>query len=120
MNYTYTDATENGAIELRRPRHAGSMQANYSFMSARGHIALTADYGGTRRDMFFPPWPNPSELVTLGKYWLLDLTAQFQLTESVRLFARASNLLDTDYEQVYGYRTPGRAAYAGVQVNFGQ
>ncbi len=120
MNYTYTDATENGAIELRRPRHAGSMQANYSFMSARGHIALAADYGGTRRDMFFPPWPNPSELVTLGNYWLLDLTAQFQLTESVRLFARASNLLDTDYEQVYGYRTPGRAAYAGVQVNFGQ
>ena len=120
MNYTYTDATENGAIELRRPRHAGSMQANYSFMSARGHIALAADYGGTRRDMFFPPWPNPSELVTLGNYWLLDLTAQFQLTDSVRLFTRASNLLDTDYEQVYGYRTPGRAAYAGVQVNFGQ
>jgi len=120
MNYTYTDATENGAIELRRPRHAGSMQANYSFMSARGHIALAADYGGTRHDMFFPPWPNPSELVTLGNYWLLDLTAQFQLTDSVRLFTRASNLLDTDYEQVYGYRTPGRAAYAGVQVNFGQ
>ena len=120
MNYTYTDATENGAIELRRPRHAGSMQANYSFMSARGHITLAADYGGTRHDMFFPPWPNPSELVTLANYWLLDLTAQFQLTDSVRLFTRASNLLDTDYEQVYGYRTPGRAAYAGVQVNFGQ
>jgi len=96
------------------------VQANFSFMSARGHIAFAADYGGTRHDMFFPPWPNPSELVTLGNYWLLDLTAQFQLTESVRLFARASNLLDTDYEQVYGYRTPGRAAYAGVQVNFGQ
>ena len=120
MNYTYTDATENGAIELRRPRHAGSVQANYSFMSARGHITLAADYGGTRHDMFFPPWPNPSELVTLANYWLLDLTAQFQLTDSVRLFTRASNLLDTDYEQVYGYRTPGRAAYAGVQVNFGQ
>jgi vitamin B12 transporter len=35
MNYTYTDATENGAIELRRPRHAGSMQANYSFIRGR-------------------------------------------------------------------------------------
>ena len=120
MNYTYTDATENGAIELRRPRHAGSLQANYSFMSARGQIALAADYGGTRHDMFFPPWPNPSELVTLGNYWLVDLTAQFQLTDAVRLFTRASNLLDTDYEQVYGYSTPGRAAYAGVQVSFGQ
>jgi len=38
----------------------------------------------------------------------------------MNLFARASNLLDTEYEQVYGYRTPGRAVYGGVQVNFGR
>jgi outer membrane cobalamin receptor len=29
-------------------------------------------------------------------------------------------LLDEDYEQVFGFRTPGRAAYVGVRVNFGQ
>lgn len=120
LQYTYTDATENSARELRRPRHAGSVHADYSFMETRGRVSLVADYGGTRQDMFFPPWPNPSEIVTLKNYWLLDLTAQYQLNDVMNLFARASNLLDTEYEQVYGYRTPGRAVYGGVQVNFGR
>ncbi|MDH3621324.1 MAG: TonB-dependent receptor [Gammaproteobacteria bacterium] len=119
LNYTYTDASEDGALELRRPRHSGSIQAGLSFLESRGRIALAADYGGTRHDVFFPPWPNPSEVVTLENYWLLDLTAQYQVTDNVKVFARGNNLLDTEYEQVYGYRTPGRAAYAGVQVSFG-
>ena len=80
---------------------------------------MTADYGGTRQDVFFPPFPNPSEIVTLGNYWLVDLTAQFRISDGIKLFARANNLLDTEYEQVYGYTTPGRTAYAGVEVVFG-
>ena len=120
MNYTYTDASENGAPELRRPRHAGSVQAGYSFREARGRVTLAADYGGTRRDIFFPPWPDPSEVVTLQNYWLVDLTAQYAVTGTTKLFVRAKNLLDTDYEQVYGYRTQGRAFYAGIQVGFRQ
>ncbi|RZV36324.1 MAG: TonB-dependent receptor [Chromatiales bacterium] len=120
MNYTYTDASENGAPELRRPRHAGSIQAGYSFQEERGRVTLAADYGGTRQDIFFPPWPDPSQVVTLQNYWLADLTAQYDVSATTKLFVRAKNLLDTDYEQVYGYRTQGRAFYAGIQVNFSQ
>lgn len=119
MNYTYTYATENGATELRRPRHAGNATIDYNFLEARARLTLVADYGGTRQDIFFPPWPQPSEIVTLDRYWLVDLTAHYQATDAVRLFARLSNLLDTEYEQVYGYSTPGRAYYGGVEVGFG-
>jgi len=119
MNYTYTDSTENGATELRRPRHAGNATIDYNFLETRARLTLVADYGGTRQDIFFPPWPQPSEIVTLDNYWLVDLTAQYQATDAVRLFARISNLLDTEYEQVYGYSTPGRAYYGGVEVGFG-
>ena len=119
MNYTYTDSTENGATELRRPRHAGNATINANFLEGRARLTLAADYGGTRRDIYFPPWPEPSEIVALDSYWLLDLTAQYQATDSIKLFARASNLLDTKYEQVYGYSTPGRAIYGGVEVGFG-
>ena len=120
-SYTYTHSEDAAsAAELRRPRHSGSAQADYSFASDRGRITLTADYGGTRFDMFFPPWPNLPEIVTLSNYWLVDVTAQYQVTDAVKLFARGSNLLDTEYEQVYGYRTPGRAAYAGLQFDFGR
>jgi len=69
--------------------------------------------------VFYPPWPDPSEIVTLSSYWLVDLAAQYRMTESIILFARGSNLLNEDYEQVYGYQTPGRAGYLGLRVNFG-
>ncbi|MDJ0712414.1 MAG: TonB-dependent receptor [Woeseiaceae bacterium] len=120
VNYTYTDATENSARELRRPRHAGSVQFDYGFLDARGRLSLAADYGGTRQDVFFPPFPNPSAIVTLGNYWIVDLAAHYDVSDSFGVFLRATNLLDTDYEQVYGYRTQGRATYAGIKASFGQ
>jgi vitamin B12 transporter len=119
-SYTYTHSDDaDSATELRRPRHAGSVQVDYEFAGGRALVALAADYGGTREDVFFPPWPSPSEIVTLDNYWLVDLTAQYGVSDQVRLFARTSNLLDTEYEQVFGYRTSGRSVYAGVQVTFG-
>lgn len=124
-HYTYTDSTEpdpsgSDIRELRRPRHSGGMSLDFRSTNERITASLNADYGGTRTDIFFPPWPNPSEIVTLSNYWLLDAAAQYRVTSSVTLFARGTNLLDENYEQVYGYRTLGRAAYAGIRINFGQ
>lgn len=119
-NYTYIDSTSENIREVRRPRHSGSLDIDIGFMGDLGRLALTADYGGTRTDTFFAPWPNPPATVTLSHHWLLGLTARYRLSDSIKIFARGTNLLDTDYEQVYGYRTPGRGAYAGVQVDFGQ
>lgn len=122
--YTYTDSSEqdiNGvdAAELRRPRHSGSLSMNYQSTGERFRTSLSASYGGTRSDVFFPPFPQPSEIVTLSNYWLVDIALHFRLTDSVTLFARGANLFDEKYEQVYGYRTPGRTGYVGVRTNFG-
>ena len=57
--------------------------------------------------------------MTLRNYWVVDLTAQYRLNRSVTLYARGNNLLDEDYEQVFGYRTLGRTGTVGVRVNFG-
>jgi vitamin B12 transporter len=121
LSYTYTDSADaDSAAELRRPRHAGSVHANYRFMEQRGQFSLAADYGGTRQDVFYPPWPNPSEIVTLDDYWLVDVVLQYRVSDELTMFARGSNLLDTKYEQVFGYRTPGRSWYGGIRVQFGR
>lgn len=122
--YTYTDATQgdgsgNDVRELRRPRHSGSFHADYRVLDERANILLAADYGGTSTDEYFPPFPAPSEIVTLDSYWLLNVTAGFDLKSSVNFFLRATNLLDEEYEQVIGYRPPGRSVYAGVRVRYG-
>ena len=122
-HYTYTDSTApdfsgRDAREVRRPRHSGGIGINYLLPSQRFSASLTADYGGERTDQFFPPFPNPSEIVTLDSYWLVDLALKFRLTDNVSLYARGSNLLNEDYEHVVGYATLGRAGYAGVRLRF--
>ena len=124
-HYTYTDSTSQDSLgldvrEQRRPKHSGGLSLDFIATNERFSGSLNADYGGTRTDIFFPPWPQPSEIVTLGNYWLVDLAAQYRMTDSVVLFAKGSNLLDEDYEQVFGYQTPGRAGYFGLRVNFGR
>lgn len=124
-HYTYTDSTEPDfsgvdTHELRRPKHAGGLSANLSTVDERFSANLSGNYGGARTDLFFPPFPNAPEIVTLSDYWLLDLAVRYKATESITLFAKGSNLLDDDYEEVFGYRTLGRAGYAGVRINFGQ
>lgn len=45
----------------------------------------------------------------------LDLSATQELTQNFSMNARIENLLDHDYEEVRGYRTPGFSAYAGAE-----
>jgi len=118
-SYTFTDSKQDGTSEIRRPRHAASLALDYRSLSERMSASLAADYSGTRIDTFFPPYPEPAQTVTLGNYWLFDLTLQYQLTATTAVYARGTNLLDEDYEQVYGYRTTGRAGYLGLRMNFG-
>ena len=117
-SYTYVDSQADDVREVRRPKHSGSLDLDVAFLDERGHVVLAAAYGGTRIDTFFPPWPNPPETVTLDAHWLADLTVRYQASPTISLFARVANLLDTDYEQVYGYRMPGRTVYAGVTAQF--
>jgi len=124
-SYTYTDSTEKDGLggdvrELRRPRHSGSLSGSYRFLDERANLTVVADYGGTSTDTFFPPFPVPSEIVSLESYWLLGLTASYDINRNTNLFIRANNLLDKDYEQVFGYRTPGRSVYAGARLSFGK
>lgn len=119
-HYTNISATDQGSREVRRPRHSGGVSADFRSPNERFTTTLNADYGGTRSDIFFPPYPNPPEIVTLRNYWLLDVASQYQATPTVAVFVRGTNLLDEDYEQVYGYRTLGRAGYLGVRVSFGR
>ncbi len=123
-SYTYTNssASDSSGVEmreLRRPRHSGSLYGNYRFFDDRANLKIVADYAGKSTDRFFPPFPMPSEIVTLDDYWLLDATISFDINPNTEVYLRGSNLLDEKYEQVYGYRTPGRSIYAGLRLSFG-
>ena len=122
-SYTYTDATEKDAggqsiQELRRPRHMGSIVANYSFADTRGNLNLDLRFNGTQQDLFFSPATFSSERVDIDAYTLLNLAAAWKLTSSMELTARVSNLLDEEYEEILGFVRPGRGVFAGIRGSF--
>ncbi len=122
-NYTYVDATEDDANgvavrELRRPRHMGSLNADYRFADDRAGLNLNVNYTGDQIDTFFDPSTFISSTVTLDSYTVVDLAGSWRLTDSLELVGRVTNLFDEDYEEVLGYSRPGVAFYGGLRGRF--
>ena len=65
-------------------------------------------------DVFF----NRS-LVTLDDYWLVNTAVSYKLEKGMEVFARVENALDSQYQEVYGFATPGMTAFAGIRFSFG-
>ena len=54
----------------------------------------------------------------LAPYARLDLYADYRISETFSLFARAENLTDARYQEVYDYGTAGRSFYGGLRATW--
>ena len=117
-NYAYLDATQPDDTslaqvhELRRPKHSGSvaLDGTAGKLTYGGSLAYVGSHFD-QRDTF------PFDRVTLGSYWLADARIAYAVRPGFELFARVSNALNQRYEDVFGYRTERRAAYAGIRLS---
>ena len=115
--YTQTKDKETGEALLRRPKHKLTADVNYRFFG-KGNLNLGLIYVGNRNDLTFHPVTYVQQTVTLKDYMVVNLAASYDVTKNLQLFGRIDNLLDREYEEVYGYGTPGIGAYGGVKVSF--
>ena len=117
--YTWTKTKDKatGLELLRRPEDKFTFDANYRF-NKKGNVNLEVAYVGKRHDNYFDPLTYATTRVELGGYLLVNLAASYDITRWLQLFARIDNLFDREYEEAYGYGTPGISAYGGVKVSF--
>ncbi|HSG91020.1 MAG TPA: TonB-dependent receptor [Pseudomonadales bacterium] len=118
LRYAFVDASEadgqGGQVrEIRRPRHSGAVSLVHAFAAAPVTARLDTVYNGERDDRDFATFPATD--VTLDAYVLMGLAVNWALPGGITVFARADNLLDEDYEDVFGYRAPGRALNIGFE-----
>lgn len=117
--YTYLKSSENGVIEVRRPKHIGSFNATIFSQDEQFSGTLTLRYNGRQQDVTFTdPTYATSPVVTLKEYVLVNFSTDYKITPNISVFGRIENLIDEDYEEVFSFANPGRAAYGGVRVNF--
>ena len=112
--YTYTDARDDqGVQEIRRPKHAASATVTASFAEGRGKATLNVVYNGKMTDTIFT---FPSSTTTLAAYTLVGGMISYDTTPWSTIYLRAENVFDRRYEEVYSFRSPGAAVYAGLKV----
>jgi vitamin B12 transporter len=109
-SYTYTIA-ENDTTDrwlARRPRHMASISADWTPLDG-------LDLGGSLRAYGKQLDSTFSNRVN-NAYIVADFDAAYAVTGNVSVFGRVENLFNADYEDVRGFNTPGRAAFAGVKI----
>ena len=113
--YTRLRARENGQEEVRRPRHSGQIRLSRTFANAKGRASIQFLHNGRRTDSEFI-YATPETLVNLQPYTLTNIGVSYELQPRLVLSARADNLTDTDYQQVFGYNSMGRSLSIGVKL----
>ena len=108
LSYANIDAKDGtGARLVRVPEHSADLTFSVSPEGPwSGSVLLR--YNGEEQD------PNG----VVDSWSRVDLTASFDVNESLALYARLENLLDEDYQQIIGYGTPGRSGFLGARFSF--
>lgn len=111
--YTLTETEDlaTGLPLLRRPRHQGALMVEWRPVD-RARLFTELRFKGPRDDF------GPVDRVTLPAYALWNLAAGYDLIESLQLQGRIDNLTDADYQEIYGYGTPGLSGYLGLRYAF--
>ena len=110
-----------GEALIRRPTHMGTLVAFYQLP----RVVLSGDlrWTGARDDRDFSAWPAAP--IALSSYALLGLGLEVDLLQSgegrpgIDLRLRAENLLDEEYQEIFGFTSPGRSFLVGLSVDFG-
>ena len=112
---------ENGKPLIRRPKHSFRLDGR-ARLRERLSLGGAVTYAGKRDDVDFSSFP--STRTSLPSYTLVDADAAFDLTRAgagrIGLTAtlKVENLLNADYQTVFGFRGRQRAVFGGARVAF--
>ncbi|MGD2294489.1 MAG: TonB-dependent receptor [Candidatus Aminicenantes bacterium] len=116
-NYTRQESQDRrtGKALLRRPKDFFQARLNLRFLKI-GHMNLSVISLGKRDDIEFVGYS--SQRVTMPSYTLVNATASFALISSAQIYLRIENILNTHYEIIKGFGTPGFSAFGGLKLHF--
>ncbi len=109
-NLTHLITYESFDTTALSTRAKDTANLSVDYFTANGmHFGTTGQYIGDRVDV--------SEANT-GNYTVWNLNFDMEIMKDLKLYVNAKNILDKEYESVYGYATEGRAIYAKLRYKF--
>jgi vitamin B12 transporter len=106
VGYTYLEARDGTGNRLARlPQNSGDLEFTFT---PRGDFSgsIVLRYNGDEDD----------SRGVVQRWLRVDASARYSLGERYELFARIENATDTQYQQVFGYGTPGLSGTLGFRA----
>ncbi len=111
-SYTYLHSEDKatGKPLARKPKHIAAGSATY----INKHFSLSGSmiYVGKRPDYDYAIWPpdimNPS-------FDTFNFTLEVPVLKTLSLFGKITNTFNKEYQEIYGYHSPGRRFEIGVK-----
>jgi vitamin B12 transporter len=109
-DYLHAQNESDKSRLLRRPKNKIGVLFNTKF--GKFTIAPELYYVGNRIDT------SGSINYKLKSYILANLGINYKVNDNFEIFGRAENMLNYDYQLVYGYETPKLSFYGGFKLSF--
>jgi vitamin B12 transporter len=108
FNYSYIDSVDgNGSPLFYVAKDSGEAGLIYE---------INKSYSGSIIARY-----NGFEASSYGKIdsWIrFDINGSYRLSDTYELYLRVENLLDKEYQQIFGYGTPERSGFIGIRTKF--
>jgi vitamin B12 transporter len=95
----------------RRPNFNAKVIFNYK--QEKHAVTVEGDFTGKRPDV-----DNLGNTVSLGSNIVFNMNYSYNITTQFSSYAKIRNILNKDYEDIYGYGTGGRSATLGLKYIF--
>ena len=105
LTYSYLEARDGNDTRLARlPQNAGDLEFTFTPRGAFS-ASLALRYNGDEDDSYG----------VVSRWLRLDASARYELSDRYELFGRIENIADAQYQQIFGYGTPGLSATLGFR-----
>jgi len=113
-NYTFTERKDG--IIFRAPKHKANVNLGYNVNDAT-YLSLNYQYTGERTATAFNA--DFTERLKLASFSLLDLNFNHTIIKDrLKLYSTVSNILNEEYQEVFGFSTLGRNYRVGLKFDF--
>ena len=114
-NVTYTKVKED--LNLRIPEIKINAKLDYQFCP-KTNVSLTYQFTDDRKDAFYNNSTFLTEEVTLKSYSIMDFYISRKIAkDKLILFVNATNMLNEDFQELFGYTTRGRNINLGFNLS---
>ncbi|MBC7713019.1 MAG: TonB-dependent receptor [Rhizobacter sp.] len=113
LSVTWLSARDMTAKQklARRPNLNSKLSLNYK--KEQHSAGIEGDYTGARPDV-----DNLGNTVSMKSYTIFNVNYSYDISKSFQAYAKVKNIMNKDYEEVFGYGTGGRAATLGMKYFF--